>query len=112
MIDEYSFGSIKVNGKKFTGDIIIYPDKITLNWRREQGHLMTQVDIEEVLEYRPEVLIVGTGAYGLMKIDYRLKGKLKKLEIGLMARKTAEAVEEYNKIYKDKKVICALHLTC
>ncbi|MEA2015478.1 MAG: MTH938/NDUFAF3 family protein [Actinomycetota bacterium] len=112
MINSYSFGSIKVNGKKFTRDLIIYPDKITLKWRRKEGHLLSECDIREVLEFRPEVLIAGTGAYGLMKVDNTLKEKLRNLGIEIIAIKTAGAVEKYNKIYKDKKVVCALHLTC
>jgi len=112
MIDSYNFGSIKIDGKKFTADLIIYPDKIASNWRRKEGHFLSESDIREVLAYRPDLLVVGTGAYGLMKIDSMLKEKLKDLGIELIAGKTAEAVKEYNKIYKDKKVICALHLTC
>jgi len=47
-----------------------------------------------------------------MKVDDKLKEKLKSLGIETIIKKTAEAVEEYNRIYKDKKVVAALHLTC
>jgi len=112
MIQSYSFGSITIEGKKYTRDLIIYPDKITQNWRRKEGHFLTEYDIKEVLEYKPEVLIIGTGAYGLMKIDEKLKEKLENSNIEYIVKKTADAVEEYNKIYQEKNVVCALHLTC
>ena len=112
MIKSYSFGNITIDNQKFTKDIIIFPDHITSNWRRKTGHLLVEEDITEVIDYKPEVLIIGTGAYGLMKVDDRLKEKLKSLGIEFVIKKTADAVEEYNKIYKDKKVVSALHLTC
>lgn len=112
MINSYRFGSIEVNEKRFTRDLIIFPDHITKNWRRKTGHLLMLDDISEVIDAEPELLIIGTGAHGLMKIDGRLKDKLRNSGIDFIAKKTSEAVDEYNRVYKDKKVICALHLTC
>lgn len=112
MIDSYSFGTITIDGKRYVRDLIIFPDHITTNWRRESGHFLVEDDIREVLEYKPELLIIGTGASGLMKVDGRLKEKLKELKIDFLIVKTAEAVEEYNRVYKMKRTVCALHLTC
>ena len=60
MIDSYSFGNITINNQKFTRDLIIYPDHINSNWRRKTGHLLTEDDITEVLDYKPEVLLQDT----------------------------------------------------
>lgn len=108
MINSYSFGNISIDGNKFTQDLIIYPDHINSNWRRKIGHLLSEDDIAEILDYKPVLLIIGTGAYGLMKVDE----KVKSFGIELIIKNTTEAVEEYNRIYKNKKVVCALHLTC
>jgi hypothetical protein len=108
MITSYSFGNITISNQKFIKDLIIYPDHINSNWKRAIGHLLTEADIVEILDYKPEILIIGTGSRGLMKVD----DKIKNLELELIIKKTAEAVIEYNKIYKDKKVVAALHLTC
>lgn len=51
MNNSYSFGSITINDNKFTKDLIIYPDKINSNWRRKTGHLLTEADIVEILDY-------------------------------------------------------------
>jgi len=112
MINSYSLGSITIDNQKFTKDLIIYPDHITSNWRRKTSHLLIKDDIAEIMDYKPEVLIIGTGASGLMKVDDKLKEKLKSLGIELIIKKTADAVSKYKKIYKDKKVAAALHLTC
>ena len=112
MIDSYNFGNITIDGNKFSKDLIIYSDKISSNWRRKTGHLLTETDVKEIIDYKHEVLIIGTGSRGLMKVNDKLKEKLKALGIEFVIRKTAEAVNEYNRIYKDKRVVCALHLTC
>jgi hypothetical protein len=108
MIDSYSFGNITIDGNKFSKDLIIFPDHINPNWRRKTGHLLVEDDITEIIDYKPEVLIIGTGARGLMKVD----DKVKNLGMELIIKKTAEAVMEYNRVCKDKKVVAALHLTC
>jgi len=112
MINSYNFGNIIIDKNKFTKDLIIFPEKINSNWRRKTGHLLTEDDIKEILDYKPEVLIIGTGANGLMKVDDKVKEKLRSLETEFIIKKTSEAVIEYNRIYNDKKVVCALHLTC
>ncbi|MCL6087454.1 MAG: MTH938/NDUFAF3 family protein, partial [Actinobacteria bacterium] len=91
MINSYSFGNIIIDGKRFTKDLIIFPDKINSNWGRESGHLLTQDDIAEILDYKPEVLIIGTGAHGFMKVDDKLKNKLKILGIEFIIKITSEA---------------------
>ena len=112
MINSYTFGSITINNQKFTKDLIIFPDYITSNCRRKNGYFLTEVDITEIIDSKPEVLIIGTGASGLMKVDDKIKDKLKSLGIEIIIKKTADAVIEYNRIYKDKKVVATLHLAC
>ena len=112
MIDSYSFGTIVIDGKKYQKDIIIFPDRIKPDWIRKKGHLLTEDDIKEVLDFSPDVFIIGTGASGLMKVDENLKTKIKNSGIDLIIGKTDIAVREYNRIYSIKKTVSALHLTC
>ena len=56
--------------------------------------MLTKTDITEIIDYKPEMLIIGTGASGLMKVDDKLKDKLKALGIEFVIKKTAEAVRE------------------
>lgn len=32
IVDDYSFGRIKVGGKEYTSDVIIYPDRVDSSW--------------------------------------------------------------------------------
>ena len=43
-IDSYSFGRIVINGKTYTSDVIIFPDKVDASWWRKEGHLLQLAD--------------------------------------------------------------------
>ena len=112
MIDSYSFGSITINNKVYNSDVIIYPDRVNSSWWRKVGHELCPEDIQEILEQKPEVLIVGTGDPGLMKILPDTKEVLKEKDIELLVYPTRDAVKIYNEICQKRLTIAALHLTC
>lgn len=112
MIDSYSFGKIKVDGKTYTSDVILYPDRVMDNWWRKNGHLLNKEDLEEVFESKPEVLIIGTGASGLMHIPDETKRFVESKGIEVIVEKTEDACRKYNELKDSRRVVAALHLTC
>ena len=112
MIDSYSFGSITVNGRRYTADVIIYPDRVDSSWWRKEGHNLCMEDLREVLRYQPEVLVIGKGKPGLMSVGNDLIEQLSQLGIEVRAAPTAKAVKLYNELSAGKKAVAALHLTC
>ncbi len=64
------------------------------------------------MNYKPEVLIIGTGANGFMEVDDQLKDQLKALAIESVIKKTSEAVMEYNRVSKNRKIVFVLHSSC
>ena len=112
MIDSYSFGRMVIDGKTYTSDVILYPDKVDDSWWRESGHLLQKEDLRDVIQYNPEILIVGTGAYGLMKILDETKQFLETEGIELISEETKEACKIYNELKERKKAVAAFHLTC
>ncbi len=112
-IEAYSFGSMVVDGKEYQNDLLVFSDKVKSNWRRKRGHSLRSEDLEEVYEYQPEVLVVGKGAYGRMKIPEDTRRKIKNKEIELKAAETARALEMFNReIERGANVAGAFHLTC
>ncbi len=111
-IDSYSFGKIIVDGTKYTNDIIILKNRLIDSWWRKEGHKLYIADIEEALKEKPDILIVGTGAYGILKVQQETIDYLNELGIELIVLKTNQAVERFNKESKEKTVYAALHLTC
>jgi hypothetical protein len=112
MIDSYSFGKIKIQGQIFTKDLIILPDKIISPWWRSSGHKIVMEDLSEVFAYNFEILVIGTGFYGLVKVDLEVFDQLKKKEFSIITDRTNKAVELFNKNHFLKKTIGAFHLTC
>lgn len=112
-IGSYSFGAIEVDGKPFTSDVIILPRAVRSNWWRGEGHLLRPEDLAEVLEASPEVLVIGQGADGLMKVASETYTCLNEAGIEVVCLPTAQAVEAYNeRAARGEKVAAALHLTC
>ena len=112
MIDSYSFRKINIDGEKFTSDVIIFPNRVKSNWYRKEGHTLHLEDIRDILKEKLDVLIVGTGRYGLLSIPRDTRRELEAKGIELMAQRTGKATKTFNKLCKEKKVVAALHLTC
>ena len=112
MIDSYSFGEIRIDGKTYTHDIIIYPDKIDSNWWRKTSHLLEIQDLKGVITEAPDILIIGTGAYGAISVSGKIIENLEIQGIEVVVESTKKACEIFNKLQSTKKVIAALHLTC
>ena len=113
MIEDYHFGSIKINGQKFENDVFIDLDEKVSSWWREESHLFQKKDIESFLDKKPEIIIFGTGKSGIAEVSKDLKDFLKSLEIKIIVEPTGQAVESYNQAKKQgKEVVVFLHLTC
>ena len=112
VIEQYSFGRITIDGKEFTSDLIIYPDRIDSKWWRLKGHLLQIDDLRDILDYNTDVLVVGTGAHGLMEVSEEVNQLLKEKGVEVIIIDTGEAVKSYNELKDKKNVIGAFHLTC
>lgn len=112
MIESYSFGKIVINGKMYTSDIILYPNRVDDNWWRITGHLLQKEDLKDIIHFNPDVLIVGTGADGLMKVPDETKEFVESKGIQLIIEGTKKASEIYNKLKDKHKIVAAFHLTC
>jgi len=112
-IDSYSFGVMKVDGTEYRGDLIVFPDKVKSGWWRKQGHSLATEDLDDVLAFKPEVLVIGKGASGLMDVPASTQETLQEAGIEVIAEHTGQAWRIFNEqVEKGKKVVGAFHLTC
>ena len=112
-IDSYSFGHMTVDGKEYDKDLIVFGSKIKSKWWRNNGHILRTGDLQEVIKYKPELLIIGTGSSGRLQIDPSTKDILRQEGIKLIEKQTGKAAKLFNKeIQKGTKVVGAFHLTC
>lgn len=114
MIDSYAFGSIFINQKKYTSDVIVTQDDIVDNWWRNKGHELCIDDLKKYIdEFKPDIVVVGTGKFGLMKVLAETKKYFEKNNIRLIEEKTSKAVKTLNKLLaENENVVGAFHLTC
>ena len=111
-IDSYHFGQIVISAKKYSSDVVIFPDRVRDNWWRKTGHELCLEDIAEVLTENPEVLVVGTGASGLMKVLPEVAQAAQAQGIKLIVETTDKACNTYNQLWQFQKLVAALHITC
>ncbi|NPA98635.1 MAG: hypothetical protein GXO43_04580 [Crenarchaeota archaeon] len=113
LIKSYSFGRIVVGDKIFTRDIIILPDKIISDWWRKEGHRLQHEDLGEAGRADADAVVIGTGYYGLMRVDREVVEYFRNKGLDVFVAETGRAVEKYNELVKQgKRVIALFHLTC
>ena len=112
-IDSYSFGNMVIDGRAYSSDLIIYPDnRIQDSWWRETGHSLCVSDIPDLVASKPEIIIAGTGANGLLTPEYELEDQLRQKGIEFRALPTDQAVMLYNHICGTRNAAACFHLTC
>lgn len=111
-IDDYVFGKITVNGKTYSTDVLVFPEKIKTGWQRKNGHNLHIGDLAEALAVKPEVLVVGTGYSGILDVSPETKVCIESEGIELVVQKTAEACKTFNRLVESKIVVAAIHITC
>ncbi len=109
----YQERCITGDGMNLCKDLKIIEDRIIENWWRKDGHRVDTGDITDILAASPEVLVIGTGYAGFMKVSDSLDSALKNRNIRLIAEKTPQAVKTFNELHsRGKSVAAAFHLTC
>jgi len=112
LIESYRFGHIEIDGTTYTKDVILLPDRVIDHWWRRQGHSLHPDDLTAVLDAEPEILVVGRGAYGRMRVPDQTREAIEARGIKLIVEKSSSAVETYNRLREERDAAAALHLTC
>lgn len=111
MIDSYTFGKITVDRKEFE-DIKIIGQKV-VHWHFIEHHTVTEQDVIEIFEDKPEIVVIGIGASGMAHVNNDVIELAKQKKIKLIITDTKKACEEFNKLRKQgKKVNAIMHSTC
>ncbi len=113
MIESYDFGRIVIDGVTYRSDVMILGDKVQASWWREEGHALQVSDMREALQsFEPEVVIIGTGYMGMMKVPKETTEYFQKKGIEILVERTKKACDLFNAMSKSKRSLAALHLTC
>jgi hypothetical protein len=110
-LEGYRFGRVIVDGREETRDVIVLPSRVIRNWWRKDGHALVLDDLGDVVDELPELLVVGTGAAGLMEPDPGTLKTLRDRGVEVEVLRTDEAVRRYGAA-DPARTAAALHLTC
>jgi hypothetical protein len=113
MIDSYSFGHIVVNGTAYNNDIKIIDESVIPEWWRKSGHTVAPEDVADLLDARPDFVVIGKGKPGFMSTSAEARRLFADRGITLLEEKTSRAIQTFNRLRREGKRVCAgFHLTC
>ena len=110
-IESVSFGEIKVNGKTYYSDMIIWWDgKVEFTVK---SHVLGMKELAAILEKEPEIIVVGTGDQDMVKILPEFRQTCEEKGIKLYLDPTQKAADIFNGlIAQGKKAAGIFHVTC
>ncbi|MEM5804335.1 MAG: MTH938/NDUFAF3 family protein [Candidatus Aenigmatarchaeota archaeon] len=109
-IDSTYFGSVVVDGRKFDTDMVVCWDGELKE--RQKSHVFDRRELDDLMMKDPDVIIVGTGQSGLVKVDPSAEVAAKVSGIELVVAKSPVAIAEFNKVARKRKAIAVIHVTC
>ena len=116
-IGKTTFGSIVVEGKKFTHDVVIGLDGSVKKRKKKlskkvygTSHIISLEEAKHLYEKGAEKILIGTGQSGMVKLSEEAEEYFKKKKCTVQQLPTLEAVKIWNEI--KGKVIGLFHTTC
>jgi len=117
-IDHCEFGEISVGGKKFhqiliSNNQVFERDEEKLKEMFNSSHFIGDWEKEMLFAVNPEVVIIGNGFNGVLRVDDKLVQEAKERGIQLIIDYTPQSVVLYNQLVDEgKRVNCLIHTTC
>lgn len=116
--DRTWFGGVSVDGKEHydvivVGEKVLDREDIVPGWfEGRTHHIVYEHELKKLLEERPEVIIIGSGQDGVLRVPAEVEEAVRKKGIGLVVLETPEAIKEYNRLSATKRVNALIHTTC
>jgi hypothetical protein len=112
-IDSSEFGEIIIDGKPYASDMYVCYDGELREARLSERHLFSKEELSFLLRKNPEVIIIGTGQYGLVEVSKDVKTITGRRGIELIKLSTQAAIKKFNELVeKGRKVVGFFHVTC
>ncbi|BAZ98969.1 Mth938-like domain-containing protein [Methanothermobacter sp. EMTCatA1] len=111
MFSDCKFGSVTYRGREYRSDIVVHVDGSVTPRRKEisrrkygTSHVMAEEELEELLEEKPESIIIGSGVHGALETGFRSDATV---------LPTCEAIKRYNEERSaGRRVAAIIHVTC
>jgi len=111
LIDSTAFGEITVAGKPYDTDLTVYWDgRVSF---RSKDHMLEVGELLKVMKAMPEVLVVGVGQTGGLRVAPEVPQLVGDRRIAFYCEVTPKAVEMFNAfVGSGKKAVGIFHVTC
>lgn len=114
-IEEFSFGSIRIDGTTYDHDVVMDRGLIRKRQKRPSkefrgafGH--TPLCVKEAIPWNCQRLVIGTGAFGRLPVMDEVKREARRRSVELLILPTAQAIAVLQDNPPHNNAI--LHVTC
>ena len=105
-ISSYEQGSIQISNERFVNSFIITPYIVIRNWPPQTFADIASHHLEQILEMKPELILLGTGRQQhFLESDLFLN--VAKLNIGFEVMDTGAACRSYNILLEEGRNVAA-----
>jgi hypothetical protein len=112
VLANYRFGHVEVDGQEHRSDVMVHRDWVE-SWWRVTGHRVAPEDLVALAGRNPGIVVIGTGAFGLMRVPDAARKFLEDKGVTVHVARTADAVTQFNDLLaRGENVAIAMHLTC
>jgi uncharacterized protein len=108
-VTAYGPGFIEVNKTRHAGHLLLLPDAPVQPWPPAAFDALRSEDFDALLELRPEIVLLGTGARQRFPHP-RLTAGLGRARVGFEAMDTAAACRTYNILVSEGRRVLAAFL--
>lgn len=118
IFDRTWFGGVSIDNTTHhdvlvVGEKVIDRDSFMPGWFDDHPHhAVYEHELDKLFEENPQIIIIGSGQNGVLIVPEDVKYMIKKQKIKLIVLETPEAIDEYNKLSKTKRVNALIHTTC
>ena len=113
MINKFSFGTITVDDQVYHNDIKIIDGTVVPDWWRKSGHTVDVEDVDDILQAKPDIVVIGKGEPGYMKVTDSLREIAASRGIKLVVENTSAAGKTFNRLCKEgRNVAGGFHVSC
>lgn len=110
-IDFTKFGEVSVDGKIYYSDMLVWWDgRVEF---RVKKHTFDMDDFLGLLKKKPEVIVIGTGQTGVVKVSDKVRQAAEERKIKLYVDPSPKAVDMFNGLVAQRKrAVALIHTTC
>ena len=115
VINSIKFGSITVDGRIYDREdnYIVFWDDGIIGLHTAERHVFGRPELEMILKKDPEMVIVGTGTSGLLRVSEEVRSLCRQKGVELVEMVSRTAIERFNEAFNQgKKVAAFIHVTC